>query len=79
MLWCSGELLVAEDTFSIPCSSPSSFPLTPPNGECSFSASPAEGEELLPPLAPAQLLYQPHNCCKVTHTHTHVHAINEHL
>lgn len=65
---------MAEDTFSSSCSSPPAFPLTPPNGECSFAALPADREELLPPLVPVQLLYRPHICCKVTHTHTQIRA-----
>uniref|UniRef100_UPI0037E84D97 histone-lysine N-methyltransferase SETDB2 isoform X2 n=1 Tax=Semicossyphus pulcher TaxID=241346 RepID=UPI0037E84D97 len=58
----SGELLPAE--FSHQSSSPSSSPLPPSNGPLSSAAPPAGQEELLPPLTPVRLQYEPHSCCK---------------
>nr|XP_040029730.1 histone-lysine N-methyltransferase SETDB2 isoform X1 [Gasterosteus aculeatus aculeatus] len=37
---------------------------TPPNGTSGSAAPPSGREELLPPLTPVQLQYEPHPCCK---------------
>ncbi|XP_038572168.1 histone-lysine N-methyltransferase SETDB2-like isoform X2 [Micropterus salmoides] len=57
-------LLPSEFSHHSPSSSPSSSPLLPFNGLSSSAAPPAGREELLPPLTPVQLQYQPHLCCK---------------
>ncbi|XP_004066528.1 histone-lysine N-methyltransferase SETDB2 isoform X1 [Oryzias latipes] len=53
----SGELLPAD----LPDPSP---PFAPPEESSSCGRPPAGIEELLPPLVPVQLQYQPHQCCK---------------
>uniref|UniRef100_A0A8P4GQN8 Histone-lysine N-methyltransferase SETDB2 n=1 Tax=Dicentrarchus labrax TaxID=13489 RepID=A0A8P4GQN8_DICLA len=63
----SGELLPADFSHHSPPSSPSPSPSPSPppsNGLSSSAAPPAGREELLPPLTPVQLQYQPHPCCK---------------
>ncbi|XP_041638182.1 histone-lysine N-methyltransferase SETDB2 isoform X2 [Cheilinus undulatus] len=61
----SGELLPADfcPSPSSSSSSSSSSP-SPSNGPLSSSAPPAGGDELLPPLTPVALQYEPHTCCK---------------
>ncbi|XP_045905418.1 histone-lysine N-methyltransferase SETDB2-like [Micropterus dolomieu] len=61
-------LLPSEFSHHSPSSSPSSSPLLPSNGLSSSAAPPAGREELLPPLTPVQLQYQPHLCCSVSIT-----------
>lgn len=64
----SDELLPADFLQHSPsssCSSSSSSPIFLPfNGLSSPTAPPADREELLPPLEPIQLQYQPHTCSK---------------
>ncbi|XP_023252192.1 histone-lysine N-methyltransferase SETDB2-like isoform X1 [Seriola lalandi dorsalis] len=65
----SGQVLLPADfshrsppspSFSSPCTSPA-----PPSNSLSSSSVPPPGrDELLPPLLPVQLQYQPHPCCK---------------
>ncbi|KAM4559747.1 histone-lysine N-methyltransferase SETDB2 isoform 2-T2 [Odontesthes bonariensis] len=61
----SGELLPAEFSTQSPASSsPAASPVPPLKGSSSSAAPPAGIEDLLPPLVPVQLHYQPHTCCK---------------
>ncbi|XP_047195019.1 histone-lysine N-methyltransferase SETDB2 isoform X2 [Hippoglossus stenolepis] len=58
----AGEVLPADFPRHSP--SPSTSPVPPTNGLSSPAAPPAVREELLPLLAPVQLQYHPHTCCK---------------
>ncbi|XP_072235301.1 histone-lysine N-methyltransferase SETDB2-like isoform X1 [Leuresthes tenuis] len=61
----SGELLPTEFSNQSPASSSlSSSPVSPLKGSSNSATPPAGKEDLLPPLVPVQLHYQPHTCCK---------------